>query len=112
MESQEINQPMSEAEEMKILGIEEFDRAEWVFQFDDEDPIVIAWSNSEEEPGELSFNLEASSESYLSFRSVAGSKKMQIFSRRMSEERRAELDELQRIEKENLEKINQNGVNE
>jgi hypothetical protein len=112
MESQEINQPMSEAEEMEILGIEEFDRAEWVFQFDDEEPIVIAWSNSKEEPGELSFVLKANSESNLTFRSIDGSRKMQIFARRMPDERRAELDELQRIEQENIEKINQNEVNQ
>jgi hypothetical protein len=83
---------MEESEEMEILGIEEFDRAEWVCQFDDEDPIVIAWSTDKEEPGELSFVLKARSDSNLIFQSNDGQKTFRLFSRRMSDERRAEID--------------------
>ena len=106
MESQEIKQTTSEIDELKILGIEKFDRAEWVFQFDEEEPIVIAWSSSKEEPGELSFVLKANSESNLIFRSSDGLKKLQIFSRRMNDERREELDNLQKIEEELINEIN------
>jgi hypothetical protein len=56
-----------EATEMKILGIEEFDQAEWVFQFDGDEPIVIAWSNDASEDGK---------------------KTLRIFSREMSDETR------------------------
>lgn len=106
MESQEIKQTTSEIDELKILGIEKFDRAEWVFQFDEEEPIVIAWSSSKEEPGELSFVLKANSESNLTFRSSDGLRKLQIFSRRMDDERREELDNLQKIEEELINEIN------
>jgi hypothetical protein len=87
-----IDPIMGEAEEMKILGIEEFDRAEWVCQFDDEEPIVIAWSTDSEEAGELSFVLKARSDSSLVFQSQDGEKTFRLFSRRMPEERRSEID--------------------
>lgn len=83
---------MGEEEEMKILGIEEFDRAEWVCQFDDEDPIVIAWSTDKDEAGELSFVLKARSDASLVFQSQNGEKTFRLFSRRMSEDRRDEID--------------------
>lgn len=108
MESQEFEKEaiMSESEELKILGIEEFDRAEWVFQFDDEEPIVMAWSTSKEEAGELSFILKANSGSNITFRSADGTKSLQIFARRMSDERRDELDQIQKNEEALIEKIN------
>ena len=87
-----IDPIMGEAEEMKILGIEEFDRAEWVCQFDEEEPVVIAWSTDREEAGELSFILKARSDSSLIFQSQDGEKTFRLFARRMSDERRSEID--------------------
>lgn len=111
MESQEFEKEviMSESEELKILGIEEFDMAEWVFQFDDEEPIVMAWSNSKEEAGELSFILKANSGSNITFTSRDGNKKLQIFARRMNDDRREELDRIQKKEEELINKINNPG---
>ena len=108
MESQEFEKEnvMSESEELKILGIEQFDRAEWVFQFDDEEPIVMAWSTSKDEAGELSFILKANSGSNITFKSKDGTTSLQLFARRMSDERRAELDQIQKNEEELIEKIN------
>ena len=108
MEQTENNSQNSthEETEIKIPGVEEFDRAEWLFQFDEEDPVVIAWSNSKDDPGELSFIFKANNESNLIFRSQDGSKVLKIFARRMSEERRLELDEIERKERELIEKIN------
>jgi hypothetical protein len=77
-----------EATEMKILGIEEFGQAEWVFQFDGDEPIVIAWSNDASEAGELSFVLKPNSGSNITFQSQDGKKTLRIFSREMSDETR------------------------
>ncbi len=108
MESQEFEKEsvMSENEELKILGIEKFDRAEWVFQFDEDEPVVIAWSNSKDDPGDLSFMLKADSGSNIIFKSNDGRRTFKIFARRMPDERRAELDEIQKKEEELLNKIN------
>jgi hypothetical protein len=94
-----IDPVMDELEEMEILGIEEFDRAEWVCQFDDENPVVIAWSNDKTEPGELSFVLKARSDSSLIFQSEDGQKTFRLFARRMSDDRRAELDQHEETER-------------
>lgn len=90
----------------EIPGVEEFDLAEWVFQFDDDEPVVIAWSNSEEEAGELTFMIKANSESSVIFKSSDGTKTMKLFSRRMPESRRQELREQRIREQELFEKLN------
>ena len=82
---------MDEEQIQKVIGVESFDQAEWCFQFDDEDPIVIAWSNDENEPGELTFMLKANSESRIAFQSSDGTKTLRIFARSMSDEKREEL---------------------
>ena len=33
----------TEGEIKEMLGIEQFEQAEWVFQFDDDEPVVMAW---------------------------------------------------------------------
>lgn len=86
-----------EVTEMKILGIEEFKQAEWVFQFDDEEPIVIAWSNDPSEAGELSFVLKANSGSNITFQSADGKKTLRLFSREMSEETREKRDAMYEV---------------
>jgi hypothetical protein len=68
---------------------QEFDQAEWVFQFDDEEPEVFAWSTNPEEAGNLSFILSANSSSSITFVSPHTGKKLNVFSREMSEETRA-----------------------
>jgi hypothetical protein len=82
---------MDEEQIQKVIGVENFDQAEWCFQFDDEDPIVIAWSNDQNEPGELTFMLKANSESRIAFQSADGNKTLRIFARSMSDEKRKEL---------------------
>lgn len=78
----------AEGEIKKILGIEQFEQAEWVFQFDDDEPVVMAWSSTESEPGQLNFVLSADSESSIIFQSPDGKKTMRLFCRKMSEETR------------------------
>ena len=80
-----------EIKEAEIAQIQEYDLAEWVCQFDNEDPIVIAWSNDKTNPGELNFTLKANSGSTLVFQSADGRKRFSLFSRNMSQQRRDEL---------------------
>jgi len=61
-----------------------FKRAEWCFQFDDEEPIVFAWSQDEEDPGNIVLKLEPRSNSTLFFKSASG-KEMKMFSREITE---------------------------
>ena len=82
-----------EIKEVEIAQIQEYDLAEWVCQFDNEEPVVIAWSNDKDKttPGELSFTLKANSGSTVVFQSADGRKRFSLFSRSMSQQRRDEL---------------------
>jgi hypothetical protein len=77
-----------------IAGVEEYPQAEWVFQFDDEEPEVFAWSTSPDEGGKLSFVLSANSHSSITFVSPNTGKKLNVFSRPMSEETRLKRTEI------------------
>ena len=101
-----INDPAAEFELPEIPDIENYDMAEWLFQFDNDEPVVIAWSNTEEEPGELTFTLRANSESSIIFSNAEGTKKLKLYARRMSDERREELRIQRAKEQELLEKLN------
>ena len=68
---------------------QEFDQAEWVFQFDDEEPEVFAWSTNPEEAGNLSFIISANSASSITFVSPHTGRRLNVFARAMSEETRA-----------------------
>jgi hypothetical protein len=73
----------------KIAEIEEYKQAEWVFQFDDDEPIVFAWTNGEgDEPAEVNINLKANSQSSIFFASPDLQKRMRIFCREMSDQTR------------------------
>jgi|LakMenE18May11ns_1017448.scaffolds.fasta_scaffold8562930_1 hypothetical protein len=86
-----MEQEIKETEEVQITTSKDYDLAEWVCQFDDDEPIVIAWSNSKENPGELSFTLKPNSDSNIIFRSADGTKSFKVFSRSMTKEKRDEL---------------------
>ena len=79
-------------EENKVVSvqtqqIENYKEAEWVFQFDSEEPIVFAWSSGEsEEPGEVNIKLKSSSNSSIFFSSAGGNKTFRMYARPISEE--------------------------
>lgn len=62
-----------------------FKRPEWVFQFDDNEPIVFAWSNDEEEPGEVTISLKGNSNSNITFMDRDGKRTLKLFSREITE---------------------------
>lgn len=80
---------------------QEFDQAEWVFQFDDEEPEVFAWSTNPEEAGKVLFTLSANSSSSITFVSPISGRKLNVYSRPMSEEtkkKRTEIPDYSEIE--------------
>jgi hypothetical protein len=75
-----------------IAGIEEYKEAEWVFQFDEDEPIVFAWTDGKsEEPAEVKITLKPNSNSSVFFASHDLKKKLRIFCREMSDNTRQNL---------------------
>lgn len=67
---------------------EKFKEAEWVFQFDDEDPIVFAWSDSSGDPGDVTITLKPNEKSRITFSNINGTKIMSLYSRPITDETR------------------------
>jgi hypothetical protein len=86
-----MEQEIKETEEVQIATSKDYDLAEWVCQFDDDEPIVIAWSNDKENPGELVFTLKPNPDSTVAFKTADGAKSFKLFSRSMTKEKRDEL---------------------
>ncbi len=63
-----------------------FEEAEWVFQFDNEEPIVFAWSDSSGEPGDVTITLKPNEKSRITFTNVNGLKVLSLYSRPITEE--------------------------
>lgn len=63
----------------------EYSQAEWVFQFDDNEPVVFAWSNEEGDPGEVNIKLKPNSASNLIFTDRDGTRTFKMFARPISE---------------------------
>ena len=61
-----------------------FTQAEWCFQFDEDQPNVFAWSQREDDPGDLTFNIGPKEGANIVFRSPEG-KTFTLFVREMSE---------------------------
>jgi len=87
-EELELNIGFEGAEENEILGITEFAQAEWVFQFDNDEPVTIAWSTDEDDPGELTFTMKANSGSTIGLMSPDGSKVLRLYARELTPERK------------------------
>jgi hypothetical protein len=71
-----------------IAEIKNFEDAEWVFQFDDEAPVVFAWSDSSGEPGDVTITLKPNEKSRITFTSINGTKIMSLYSRPITDETR------------------------
>jgi hypothetical protein len=82
----EDNNIVLKGQSTKIAGPENFKDAEWVFQFDDEKPVVFAWSDSSEEPGDITITLKPNEKSRITFTNVNGTKIMSLYSRPITEE--------------------------
>lgn len=68
------------------LRIDEYKEAEWVFQFDNDEPVVFAWTNQGEEGGEVNLSIKSNSQSRITFSNIEGNKVLSIYSRPLSED--------------------------
>jgi hypothetical protein len=75
-------------EEQQVQQTEQFQQAEWCFQFFDNEPVVFAWSDTDEDAGELILRIEPTSNSSVSFSDKGMIFK--LFARPMSETTRLE----------------------
>ena len=69
-------------------NFKKFKQAEWVFQFDGEEPIVFAWCNSPSNDGEddnLVLKLTPTSDCSLNFKSYTG-RELKIFAREITDQ--------------------------
>ena len=102
MEQTEIKETNPELEIIpEISQPESFKRAEWVFQFDKEEPIVFAWSNDPTDPGEININIKPNSSSGITFTDKDGKRTFSLFSREISEETLKLIEERKKLKEEN-----------
>jgi hypothetical protein len=73
-------------EKEELLQEKMLDQAEWCFQFDENDPVVFAWSTKESEPGDFSFLIPAVEGTAAVFKCPLTGKTFKIMVRPMSPE--------------------------
>ena len=73
-------------EEQQVQQTEQFQQAEWCFQFFDNEPVVFACSDTDEDAGELILRIEPTANSSVAFSDKGMTFK--LFARPMSEETR------------------------
>jgi len=98
----EVLEPIGE---IKMAPVEKLEQCEWVFQFDDDEPQIFAWTNEDmanEEPT-VTFTISNNKNAYISFTSKENLKKFKLFARELSEEGKA-LRDFQAQQNESLKK--------
>jgi len=67
---------------------ERYEQCEWVFQFDEDEPQIFAWtdeeSSSDEEPT-VTFTIGNTKNAYISFKNTTNGKSLKIFARELTE---------------------------
>ena len=74
--------------EVTLKQSEKLEQCEWVFQFDDDEPQVFAWTSEDmtnEEPT-VTFTISNTKDAYISFTNKENGKKFKLFARELSEE--------------------------
>jgi hypothetical protein len=67
---------------------QKLEQCEWVFQFDDDEPQIFAWTNEDmqdEEPT-VTFTISNNKDAYISFTNKTTLKRFKLFARELSEE--------------------------
>jgi hypothetical protein len=74
--------------EIKMAPVEKLEQCEWVFQFDEDEPQIFAWTseNSPEEEPTVTFTISNTKDAYISFTNRNSGKKFKLFARELSEE--------------------------
>ena len=108
------NKKLEPIGELKIAPPEKIENCEWVFQFDEDEPQIFAWTGEDtstlEDPM-VTLTIGNNKSAYISFTNRVSGKQFKLFARELTEEgkklRDAETEQLQLV-KQNLENDSEN----
>ena len=74
--------------EVKIAPAQKLEQCEWVFQFDEDEPQIFAWTGDEQpqEDPTVTFTISNTKGAYISFTSKETGKTFRMFARELSEQ--------------------------
>jgi hypothetical protein len=108
------NENLQPIDELKLTQYEKIQNCEWVFQFDDDEPQIFAWTGedtSENEDPTVTLSIRNTKNSYISFKNKISGKRFKLFARELTEEgkilRATELTQLE-SSKQNLQNDSKN----
>jgi hypothetical protein len=82
------NENLEPIGEIKMAPAQKLEQCEWVFQFDDDEPQIFAWT-SEDSPDEeptVTLTINNTKDAYISFTNRNSGKKFKLFPRELSAE--------------------------
>lgn len=82
------NEKLEQLGEVKMASPKKLEQCEWVFQFDNDEPQVFAWTSEEmtEEDPTVTFTIDNTEGAYISFTHKQSGKVFKLFARELSEE--------------------------
>jgi hypothetical protein len=104
---EEVIEPIGE---LKMAPSEKLEQCEWVFQFDDDEPQIFAWTNedmADEEPT-VTFTISNNKSAFISFTSKENLKRFKLFARELSDEGK----KLREFQTKQVESLKPNSENE
>ena len=74
--------------EIKMAPPEKLEQCEWVFQFDEDEPQIFAWTSEDmtDEDPTVTFTVSNTKDAYISFTNRENGKKFKLFARELSDE--------------------------
>ena len=72
---------------IKMAEEEKYEQCEWVFQFDEDEPQIFAWTNESDvdEDPTVTFTIGNRKNAYINFTNKENGKKLKIFARELTE---------------------------
>ena len=104
------NEKLEQIGNMQIAKPERLEQCEWVFQFDDDEPQIFAWTSEDmtDEDPTVTFTVSNTKDAYISFTHKVSGKRFKLFARELSDEGK-ELRDFQIKQAELLKKDLENG---
>jgi len=74
--------------EVKMAPPQKLEQCEWVFQFDEDEPQIFAWTSEDmtDEDPTVTFTVSNTKDAYISFTNKETGKKFKLFARELSKE--------------------------
>jgi len=96
--------------EIKMTPPEKLEQCEWVFQFDEDEPQIFAWTSEDmtDEDPTVTFTVSNTKNAYISFTNRETGKKFKLFARELSKEGK----EMREFQTKQAELVKQNLENE